>query len=86
VRLADGARTTLHVAAYESETWAPRVVRLERPAPLVRWCREQGVNHALVGGFYQRPDYAPLGEVRIDGVVHPYVPFDAPWGEVRPRV
>lgn len=83
VRLADGARTTLHVAAFEHEAWAPRVVRLERPTPLVRWCREQGVSHALVGGFYQRPDYAPLGEVRIDGVVQPYVPFDAPWGEVR---
>jgi exopolysaccharide biosynthesis protein len=36
-----------------------------------------------VGGFFLRPAYAPLGEVRIDGSVRRFVPFDPPWGEVR---
>ncbi len=37
----------------------------------------------MVGGFFLRPDYLPLGELRIDGSVCPFVPFDAPWGDVR---
>lgn len=81
--LADGARTTLHIAAYDGAAWRPRVVAFERPTPLVRWCRAFGVRHAVVGGFYRRPDCAPLGEVRIDGARGDFVPFDAPWDEVR---
>lgn len=83
VRLPDGARTTLHVASYACDAWAPRVVRLERPMPLARWCREVGIDHAVVGGFFVRPQYRPLGEVRIDGRADRFVPFDAPWGDVR---
>ena len=30
-----------------------------------------------------RPDGVPLGEVRTRGVARRYVPFDAPWGDVR---
>lgn len=82
-RLPDGARATLHVARFAVDAWAPRVVVFERPTQLVRWCRAEGVPHAVVGGFFLRPDYLPLGELRIDGAVRPFVPFDAPWGEVR---
>jgi hypothetical protein len=78
-----GARTTLHVASYERSAISARVVVLERPAPLVRWCREQGVHHAVVGGFFVRPSYTPLGEVRVSGEPRPSVPFDAPWRDVR---
>lgn len=83
VRLADGARTTLHVASYDLRTVRPRVVVLERPAPLVRWCRDNGVRDAVVGGFFLRSQGIPLGHVRASGAVHPSVPFDSPWGEVR---
>jgi hypothetical protein len=83
VTLPDGARTTLRVASYEPELWTPRVVVFDRPTPLVRWCREQGVRHAVVGGFYLRPDYAPLGQLQIGGVPQPSMPFDSPWGELR---
>jgi hypothetical protein len=78
-----GARTTLHVASYERSAFSARVVVLERPAPLVRWCGEQGVRHAVVGGFFVRPSYTPLGQLRVSGDVRPSVPFDAPWGDVR---
>ena len=40
------------------------VVRMQRPAPLEAWCRARGIGEALVGGFYVRPDGAPLGELR----------------------
>jgi exopolysaccharide biosynthesis protein len=83
VTLGDGARTTLHVATYERRAFEARVAVLERPAPLVRWCEEQGVRHAVVGGFFLRPRYAPLGVVQLDGRLHPSVDFDAPWGEIR---
>lgn len=83
VRLADGAATTVHLATYARSAFFPRVVVLDQPAPLVRWCREQGVRHAVVGGFFRRPDYSPLGEVRLAGEVMPFVPFDEPWNTVR---
>lgn len=62
------------------------MVALERPEPLARWCRERGVRHAIVGGFFLRPDYLPLGELRIAGVRRPSIPFAEPWGTVRPCV
>jgi hypothetical protein len=73
----------MHVARYELEAWTPRVVVFQRPTQLVRWCRLAGVGHAVVGGFFLRPDYLPLGEVRIDGAHRRFIPFDAPWGDVR---
>ncbi len=83
VKLGDGARTTLHVAGYELSAYRARVVAFERPAPLARWCREQGVRNAVVGGFFVRPQCTPLGQLRIAGETLPSVAFDAPWGEVR---
>jgi Phosphodiester glycosidase len=83
VPLPDGSRTTLHVATYDRDAFRPRVAVLEQPIPLARWCRENGVRHALVGGFFLRPSYEPLGEVRIDGALQPSAPFDAPWDSIR---
>jgi hypothetical protein len=83
VRLPDGAATTVHVAVYAREAFAPRVVVLGEPTPLVRWCREQGVGHAVVGGFFQRPEYLPLGEVRIGGQTGEFLAFLEPWGSQR---
>jgi Phosphodiester glycosidase len=83
VTLHDGTRTTLHVASYERRAFNPRVVVLERPAPLIRWCQEQGVRHAVVGGFFLRSQYMPLGHLQIEGKDQPSLPFDSPWGDVR---
>jgi Phosphodiester glycosidase len=83
VRLGDGARTTLHVASYERRAFDARVVVLERAAPLVRWCEVQGVRDAVVGGFFSRSRYLPLGHVQIDGVTQPSLAVEPPWGDVR---
>lgn len=83
VPLSDGTRTTLHVASYERQAVNARVVVLEQPAPLVRWCAAQDIRHAVVGGFFVRPSCVPLGEVQVGGAVRPSVAFDAPWGDVR---
>jgi hypothetical protein len=83
VSLADGARTTLHVASYERGAFAARVVVLAEPEQLIRWCRRAGIRHAVVGGFFARPRYMPLGEVRSAGKSHPHLAFDAPWAGTR---
>jgi hypothetical protein len=83
IALPDGARTTLHLASYEMCVFAPRVVHLERAEPLASWCRRNGVRHAVVGGFYLRPMYAPLGELRIGGKERSSLAFDRPWHAVR---
>jgi hypothetical protein len=83
VHLPDGARTTLHVASYERAAVRARVVVLERPAPLVRWCADEGVRDAVVGGFFVRAGGMPLGQVQIGGRARPSVAFDPPWGDVR---
>ena len=70
-------------ASYDRKAVNSRVVVLERPAPLVRWCAAQDLRHAVVGGFLRRPGCIPLGEVQIEGEVRPSIAFDAPWGGVR---
>src|SRR5579875_2754631 len=82
-QLADGASTTVHVAAYERASFTARVVAFERPEPLARWCRRSGVRHAVVGGFFHRPEYLPLGELRIGGRQQPGYAFHPPWQSVR---
>lgn len=83
LRLADGARTSLHVAAFPLERVRARVVRVPPSWTLSRWCREEGVAHAIVGGFFVRPGNTPLGELRIDGRRVASEPFLAPWDAVR---
>ncbi len=83
VTVPGGRRTTLHVASYDLDSFSPRVVVIDPPAPLARWCKAQAVRDAVVGGFFARPQYAPLGELRIGGSPISSVPFDAPWGDIR---
>lgn len=73
----------MHVASYDRQAVDARVVVLEQPAPLVRWCQAQDVRHAVVGGFFTRPDCLPLGQVQVAGEARPSMAFDAPWGDVR---
>jgi len=83
IALSDGAGTTLHVARHPLARTELRVARLRRSEPLVTWCARNGVEEALVGGFYTRPRGVPLGELRTRGFRRTSVPFDAPWGSVR---
>src|SRR5689334_5114882 len=83
IELADGARTMVHVARYDVASTELQVAVLRGQAKLEAWCGEHGVDEALVGGFFTRPLGLPLGEVRTRGVARPFVPFDAPWGDIR---
>ena len=81
--LSDGAATTVQVARFERAHFEIRVVAIEPCSTVLRWCIENGAEHAIVGGFYLRPGGPPLGDLRIGGSVHPTRPFDPPWGERR---
>lgn len=83
LRLADGALTTLHVAAYERAATRVRVAAMGAPRRLADWCREHDRPDAIVGGFFVRPDGAPLGDVRVAGRALPTLPFEDGWGRVR---
>ena len=78
-RLDDGGATTLYVVAFPLAAVELRVALLDGSESLVRWCRRAGVAHAIVGGFFVRPDNTPLGELRIAGAQLETVPFAAPW-------
>ncbi len=83
LELADGATTTLHVAAHRAERTDVEVIRLRRRAPLEAWCAAHDVREALVGGFYVRPSGRPLGELRTRGMARAHEPFIAPWDAER---
>ncbi len=83
LELGDGSRTTVHIAWHDAERTEIRVAVLRGQARLEPWCAARGVEEALVGGFFVRPDGTALGEVRTRGVARRHVPFDAPWGDVR---
>ncbi len=81
--LADGRRTTVHVARWNRADVCLRVERLASQQPLAAWCAQHGRRDALVGGFYTRPDGLPLGELRVNGTAVAHVPFAAPWHATR---
>src|SRR5437763_12445046 len=83
VVLPDGRATTLHVASYRRDAYLPRLVVLERPTRLAAWCKEQQVRHAVVGGFFSRPEYLPLGRLQVGGEDRGSLQFDPPWATVR---
>ncbi|MDO8188871.1 phosphodiester glycosidase family protein [Conexibacter sp. JD483] len=83
VTLADGAQTTVHVAAHQLASTRVRVVRLTRPEQLASWCARTGTEEAIVGGFFVRPHGRPLGEVRTHGIARESTPFLAPWHKIR---
>jgi len=83
IELPGDAATTLHVARYDLEAFRLRVVRLPEVAPLVRFCRQQEISDAVVGGFFIRSRSEPLGALQMAGVPQPSTPFDSPWDKVR---
>jgi len=50
------------------------------------WCRRNGVEEAVVGGFFLRDPYRPLGEVWIDGRPAPHEPIEEPYAARRGSV
>jgi hypothetical protein len=74
--LEDDETTTVYAVRHPASRTRVRVVHFPRTRRLDVWCRGAGVEEAVVGGFFVRDPYRPLGEVWIDGraVAHEPVP------------
>src|SRR5437764_11841089 len=74
--LDDSEATTVYATRHRLDRTRLRVVLFPRPQRLDVWCRSAGVDEAIVGGFFVRDPYRPLGEVWIGGreVRHEPVP------------
>ncbi len=84
--LADGEVTTVYAVRYPRRSTRARVVFFPRPEHLDVWCRRNGVEEAVVGGFFVRDPYRPLGEVWIDGRPARHEPIAAPYAGRRGSV
>jgi Phosphodiester glycosidase len=85
-RLADGVETTVYVVRYRRAGLRPRVRVFRQPRRLDYWCAKHRVLEAVVGGFYRRDPFRPLGEVRVDGREVGGERFHAPYDDVRPAL
>ena len=65
--LADGDVTTVYCVRHPRAATAVRVLHFPEPRRLDVWCVANGVDEAIVGGFFLRDPYRPLGELWIDG-------------------
>ena len=81
--LADGEATTLYAVRHPSRSTGVRVVHFPRPQRLDVWCVAQGSPEAIVGGFFVRRPYRPLGELWLAGRAVRHEPVAAPYGARR---
>lgn len=81
--LADGEATTLYAVRHPSRSTWVRVVHFPRPQRLDVWCVSKGTPEAIVGGFFVRDPYLPLGELWLGGRAVHHEPVAAPYGERR---
>jgi len=84
--LADGEVTTMYAVRYPRRSTHARVVYFPEPERLDVWCRKNGVDEAVVAGFFLRDPYRPLGELWIDGRPEPHEPVAAPYAARRGAV
>jgi hypothetical protein len=85
-RLPDGRATTIYAVRHPRERLRPRVQLYRQPRRLDHWCHRHEVAEAIVGGFYRREPFRPLGEVWIGGRRVQSEPFPDPYAHVRPAL
>jgi hypothetical protein len=81
--LDDGECTTLYAVRHPIDATRVRVVHFADSHRLDVWCAMNGNAEAIVGGFFVREPYRPLGEVWIGGRAAEHEPVAAPYGERR---
>jgi Phosphodiester glycosidase len=84
--LSDGEVTTVYGVRLPRRSTATRVLHFPKPQRLDVWCRANGVDEAVVGGFFLRDPYRPLGELWIDGQEKKHEPVAGPYGPRRGTV
>lgn len=67
VYLSSGKRTTIHIAEFEKRSVRTRIVHFDKSIELVKWCRENGHDYAVNGGFFIVESGEHMGELWLDG-------------------
>jgi len=76
----------LYAVRHPRRSTRARVVHFPRPERLDVWSRKNAVEEAVVGGFFLRDPYRPLGELWIDGRPVGHEPVAAPYAARRGSV
>jgi hypothetical protein len=84
--LADGELTTVYCVRHPRRSTRVSVVHFPRPRRLDVWCAANGIGEAVVGGFFLRDPYRPLGELWIDGQPADHEPVAGGYGQRRGSV
>lgn len=79
----DGEETTVYLVRHPLPATRVSVVHFDPPERLDHWCVANGYEEAIVGGFYLRDPYRPLGELWLEGSVVASEPVAAPWAGAR---
>lgn len=85
-RLTDGEVTTVYGVRHPRASTTVRVLHFPAPQRLDVWCVANGIGEAIVGGFFLRDPYRPLGELWIDGRPAKHEPVAGPYGMRRGTV
>jgi exopolysaccharide biosynthesis protein len=79
----DGLDTTVYVVRHPRERTRIGVLHLDPPERLDEWCAANGHPEAIVGGFFLRDPYRPLGALWRDGEEIPHEAVPAPYAARR---
>lgn len=82
-RARDHGETTVYLVRHPAACTRLSVVRFEQATRLDQWCATTGHQEAMVGGFFVRDPYMPLGEIRIGRKPLAYEPVAKPWAQAR---
>ena len=83
VQLKDADETTVYVVRHPLSSTTVRLVCFPEPQRLDHWCAANDHPEAIVGGFFLRDPYRPLGEARVDGELLAHEPVSGPWAGTR---
>jgi hypothetical protein len=81
--LPDGERTTLYAVRHPWPGTRVRVLHFPATQRLDVWCADHARPEAVVGGFFVRDPYRPLGEVWVDGRPVAHEPVAEPYAARR---
>jgi phosphodiester glycosidase len=85
-RLSDDELTTVYAVGLPLREVRPRVRLFRQPRRLDFWCAKHGVDEAVVGGFYRREPFRPLGDIWLDGRRIDGEPFPDAYAPLRPAL
>ena len=85
-RLGDGEETTTYVVRHRLAGLSVGVRVFRQARRLDHWCHKHDVHEAVVGGFYLRDPFRPLGDVWCGGEHAAGTPFLPAFRDLRPAL